>query len=106
MIFFYIDSLLKAKRNNDQNEQYLFPTPENSRDEMSHTPIQQRMLRELRNLQQAEKLNPQDEIESRRKFLSASTGRTQCYNSMKSNKLRLFWWNSMISLPTIDLTLA
>ena len=36
----YISSLLKANRNNDQYEQYWFPTPENPGDEASHTPIQ------------------------------------------------------------------
>ena len=66
----YISSLLKANRNNDQYEQYWFPTPENPGDEESHTPIQKRIRRELRNLQEAEKLNPQDNEESRQKFLS------------------------------------
>ena len=45
---FYISSLLEANRNNDQYEQYWFP-PENPGDEASHTPIQQRILGELRN---------------------------------------------------------
>ena len=66
----YISSLLKANRNNDQYEQYWFPTPENPGDEASHTPIQKRLLRELRNLQEAESLNPQENEESRQKFLS------------------------------------
>ena len=65
----YISSLLKANRNNDQNEQYWFPTPGNPGDEASHTPIQKRILRELRNLQEAATLNPQENEESRRKFL-------------------------------------
>ena len=66
---YYVSSLLKANRNNDQYEQYWFPTPENPGDEDSHTPIQQRILQELRNLQEAEQLNPQNDDESRRKFL-------------------------------------
>ena len=66
----YISSLLKANRNNDQYEQYWFPTPENPGDEESHTPIQKRLLGELRSLQGAEILNPNDDEESRRKFLS------------------------------------
>ena len=65
----YVSSLLKANRNNDQYEQYWFPTPENPGDEDSHTPIQRRILQELRNLQEAEQLNPQNDDESRRKFL-------------------------------------
>ena len=66
----YISSLLKANRNNDQYEQYWFPTPVNPVDETSHTPIQKRILRELRDLQEAERLNTQEDAESCRKFLS------------------------------------
>ena len=66
----YISSLLKANRNNDQYKKYWFPTPENPGDEVSHTPIQKRILRELRNLQEAENLNPQEYEKSRQKFLS------------------------------------
>ena len=66
---YYVSSLLKANRNNDQYEQYWFPTPENPGDEDSHTTIQRRILQELRNLQEAEQLNPQNDDESRRKFL-------------------------------------
>ena len=66
---YYVSSLLKANRNNDQYEQYWFPTPENPGDEDSHTPIQRRILPELRKLQEAEQLNPQNDDESRRKFL-------------------------------------
>ena len=66
----YISSLLKANRNNDQYEQYWFPTPKNPGDETSHTPIQKRNLRELRRLQEAEKLYPNDDEESRHQFRS------------------------------------
>ena len=62
--------LLKANKNNDQYEQYWFPTPENPGDETTHTPILQKILKELRNLQDLEQLNPHDDTESRRKFLS------------------------------------
>ena len=67
---YYISSLLKGNRNHDKYEQYWFPTPENSGDETSHTPIQKPILTELRNLQEAERLNPQEDAESCRKFLS------------------------------------
>ena len=67
---YYISSLLKANRNNDQYEQYWFPTPENPGDEMTHAPIQQRILKESRNLQTLEQLNPHDDAESCRKFPS------------------------------------
>ena len=66
----YISGLLKANRNNEEMEQYWFPTPENPGDESSHTPIQKRILSELRTLQELEKLNPLDDQKSRQKFLS------------------------------------
>ena len=47
-----------------------FPTPEDPGDPQHHTPIQKRILSELINLQELEKLNPQDDTESRRQFLS------------------------------------
>ena len=67
---YFISSLLKANRNSDQYKQYWFPTPENPGDETTHTPIQQRMLKESRNLQNLEQHNPHHDAESRRKFLS------------------------------------
>ena len=66
---YYVSSLLKANRNNDQYEQYWFPTPENPGDEDSYTPIQRRIIQELRNLQEAQQLNHQNDDESRRKCL-------------------------------------
>ena len=67
---YHISSLLKANRKNDQYKQYWFPTPENPGDGTTHTPIQQRILEELRYLQNLEQLNPHDDAKSRRKFLS------------------------------------
>ena len=55
---------------NKETENYWFPTPENPGNPEEHTPIQKRILQELRNLQELEKLNPQDDPESRQKFLS------------------------------------
>ena len=51
-------------------ENYWLPTPEDPGDPRHHTPIQKRILSELINLQELEKLNPQNDPESRRKFLT------------------------------------
>ena len=67
---YYISSMLKANRNNDQYEHYWFPKPENPGDEESHTPVQIRILKELSNLREAEMLSSNDHEESRRKFFS------------------------------------
>ena len=45
------------------------PTPENLGKLQDHTPIQTRILKELNELKDKEKLNPQESTESRKKFL-------------------------------------
>ena len=53
-------------------------------DEDSHTLVQRRILKEQLYLQDAEKLNWQDDEESRNNSLAISTGIIQCYKSMKT----------------------
>ena len=67
---FYVSSLIKSSKPEDFRENYWFPTPEDPGDPQQHTPIQKRILTELLNLQELEKLNPQDDPESRRRFLA------------------------------------
>ena len=67
---YYASSLIKSTKPEDFKENYWFPTPEDPGDPQHHTPIQKRILSELINLQELEKLNPQDDPESRRQFLS------------------------------------
>ena len=67
---FYASSLIKSPKTSEDSENYWFPTPEEPGDPQTHTPIQQRILRELRCLQDLEKLNPQDDTDSRKQFLA------------------------------------
>ena len=67
---YYASSLIKSPKAEDTTKNYWFPTPEQPGDPQTHTPIQQRNLRELHNLQELEKLNPQDDPESRKQFLA------------------------------------
>ena len=66
----YASSLIKSTKPEAFKENYWFPTPEDPGDPQHHTPIQKRILSELINLQELEKLNPQDNPESRQQFLS------------------------------------
>ena len=66
----YINSLLKTSKTDKVNKTYLFPTPQNPGNENEHTPIQTRILNELRELEQLEKLNPLEKTNSRNQFLS------------------------------------
>ena len=74
----YVSSVLGTHRNSEDIEQYWFPTPENPGDETTHTPIQKRILSDLRNLQKLEQLNSLEHEQSRRRFLNNN----DCNNSM------------------------
>ena len=65
----YLNELLRTNKPEQQNETFWFPTPENPGKPEEHTPIQTRILKELNELKDKEKLNPQESTESRNKFL-------------------------------------
>ena len=67
---YYASSLIKSTKPEGLKEHYWLPTPEDPGDPQHHTPIQKRILSELISLQKIEKLNPQDDPESRRQFLT------------------------------------
>ena len=66
----FINSLLKTSKTDQVNETYWFPTPQNPGIEQEHTPIQTRILNELRELEHLEHLNPQQDKNCRKHFLS------------------------------------
>ena len=65
----YLTELLRMNKPDQQNNTYWFRTPENPGNIEDHTPIQTRILQELRELQQKEKLKPKDDIESRMELI-------------------------------------
>ena len=65
----YLTELLRTNKQDQQSNTIWFPTPENPGNTEEHTPIQTRILKELRELQLKEKLNPKDGIGSRIEFL-------------------------------------
>ena len=64
----YVSSLIKSSKPANFRDNYWFPTPEDPGDPQQHTPIQKRILEELLNLQELEKLNPEDDLEPRRRL--------------------------------------
>ena len=66
----YINALMQVERPDDNEETFWFPTPENPGYEPEHSPIQRRILKELRELAELEKLDPTENEQSRTKFLS------------------------------------
>ena len=65
----YLNELLRTNKLEQQDNTFWFPTPENPGKPVDHTPIQTRILNELNELKDKEKLNPQESTESRNKFL-------------------------------------
>ena len=65
----YLNELLRTKKPEQQNDTFWFPTPENPGKPENHTTIQKRILKELNELKDKEKLNPQESAESRNKVV-------------------------------------
>ena len=65
----YLNELLRTNKPEQQANTFWFPTLENPGKPEDHTPIQTRILKELNELKDKEKLNPQESAESRIKFL-------------------------------------
>ena len=72
----YINALMQVERPEDNEEKFWFPTPENPGNEQEHSPIQKRILKELRELAELEKLDPKENEESRTKSSRCSNGLT------------------------------
>ena len=65
----YLTELLRTNKPDQQTNTFWLPTRENPGNTEEHTPIQTRILKELRGLQLKDKLNPKDNIESRTELL-------------------------------------
>ena len=65
----YLNEFFRTNKSEQQDNTFWFPTPENPGKPEDHTPIQTRILKELNELRDKEKLNPQEGTESRNKFL-------------------------------------
>ena len=65
----YLNELLRTSKPEQQDNTFWFPTLENPGKPEDHTPIQTRILKELNELKDKEKLNPQESTECRNKFL-------------------------------------
>ena len=64
-----LTELFRTNKPDQQTNTFWFPTPENPGNTEEHTPIQTRILEELRELQSKEKLNPKNNTESSTEFL-------------------------------------
>ena len=60
----YLNELLRTNKPEQQDDTFWFPTPENPGKSEEHIPIQTRILNELNELKDKDKLNPQESTES------------------------------------------
>ena len=65
----YLNEFLRMSKPDQQDNTFWFPTHGNHGKPEDHTPIQTRILKELNELKDKEKLNPQEGTESRNKSL-------------------------------------
>ena len=65
----YVNELMKADSDFSETDRFWLPTPENPGNEAEHTPIQKRILKEIRELEQNGKLNLTEDSASRELFL-------------------------------------
>ena len=65
----YVNELLRTNKPEQQSNTFWFPTPENIGKPEDHTPIQTRILKELKELKDKEEPNLQESTESRTKVL-------------------------------------
>ena len=65
----YLNELLRTNKPEQQDNKFWFPTPEKPGKPEDHIPIRTRSLKELNELKDKEKFNPQESTESRNKFL-------------------------------------
>ena len=66
----YVNAQMQVDSPEQTEEKIWFPTPENPGNVSEHTPILQRILRELRELHRLEELDPKQDEKSRSQFLS------------------------------------
>ena len=65
----YLNEILRTNKPEQQGNTFWLPTAENPGKLEDHTPIQTRILNQLNELKDKEKLNPQESTKSRKKFL-------------------------------------
>ena len=65
----YLNEFFRTNKPEQQDNTFWFPTPENPGKFEDHTPIQTRTLKELNELKDKGKLNPQESTKSRNEFL-------------------------------------
>ena len=86
----YLSELLRTNKPDQRNNTFQFPTPENPGNIEHHNSFQTRFLKELRELQQKEKLNQKEDAESRSEILKRFDWTTHCSQKLKNKQSKFF----------------
>ena len=101
----YLNELLRTNKPEQQDNTFWFPTPENPGKSEDHTPIQTRILNELTELKDKEKLNPQDSTKGRKKFLKLFDGTDTLLTEMEKQAIEdiLVEYNDIFARHRMDI---
>ena len=98
----YSNEFLRTNKIEQQDSTLWFPTPENPVKPEDHTPIQTRILKELNELKEKEKLNPQESTEARNKFLKRFDWTNTLLTETENKQSKISWLRTMIFSPDTE----
>ena len=101
----YINELQKTSDKPSNNQSFWFPTPDNPGDPSTHTPIQSRILREIKELEVIQKLNANNNAEEREALLQNfnSDEWQLSENDKKDIEERLIEFNGIFARHRLDI---
>ena len=97
-----LNELLRTSKPEQQYNTFWFPTPENPGKPEDQTPIQTRILNELNELKDKEKLNPQEITESGNKIIKRFDWTDTLLTEMEKKQLKIFWLIITTFLPDTE----
>ena len=98
----HINELLRTNKPEQQDNTFSFPTPESPGKPEDHTPIQTRILNELNELKDKEKLNPQRAQNLEINFSNDLIGPIHFLQKWKNKQLKIFWLSIMTFPPDTE----
>ena len=101
----YVNELLKSYEKPQTAQNFWFPTPDKPGDPSTHTPIQSRILREIEELENIQKLNPHNNPEDRATFLANFkwTDSQLSYKDKKDIEKIFVEYNDIFAMHRLDI---
>ena len=101
----YVNELIKCNENEQYDEYFWFPTPENPGNKEVHTPMQRRILKKIRELNKKEQLEPTKDQTSRKLLLEMFQweGSQVEGNDRKQLEQTIVEYNDIFALHRLDI---